>query len=229
MTVDELVATYPRLWHMAMDGSWTSIQEHGLLSTSALLDLYGYEGAKRRAIELTRRPSSVAIAAPGLPGAIVRDQIPMSDSALQKCLLDELKPVDWYRTLNSQCFFWLSRKRLRRLLGARAYRKDPQVVLTLDTAGLVEKHQASILLSPINSGSTIMKPVERGRKTFLPIADYPFDDWKTKRGKSDAVVELVVVGGVPDIRDYVIAVHRVEQANPTELWRRPGSSLDDGP
>ncbi len=229
MTIDELVATYPRLWHMAMDGSWPSIRQHGLLSTSALLDLYGYEGAKREAIESARRPVSVPIAAPGLPGAIVRDQIPMSDGALRKCLLDELKPTDWYRTLNSQCFFWLSRARLRRLLGARAYRKHPQIVLTLDTAGIVENYQDSILLSPINSGSTIMKPVERGKKTFLSIPDYPFDEWKAKRGKSDAVVELVVVGGVPDVDDYVIAVHRVDQAVPTELWRRPGSSPDDGP
>ena len=42
MTVDELLATYPRLWHMAMDGSWPSIEKRGLLSTSALLELYGY-------------------------------------------------------------------------------------------------------------------------------------------------------------------------------------------
>ena len=40
---------------------------------------------------------------------------------------------------------------------------------------------------------------------------------------------LGLTGGVPDIKDYVIAVHRVEQTKPTELWRRPGSSPDDGP
>jgi hypothetical protein len=229
MTVDELVATYPRLWHMATDGSWPSIHRHGLLSTTALLDLYGCDEAERRSIELTRRPQSVPIAAPGLPGAIVRDQKPMTNGALEKCLLDDLKPEDWYRILNEKCFFWLSRRRLRKLLDARAYRKHPQVVLTIDTAALVERHQASILLCPINSGSTIWNPVKRGADTFLPIAGYPFDEWKAKRGKADAVVELVVSGGVPDIKDFVIAVHRVEQMKPTELWRRPGSSPDDGP
>lgn len=229
MTVDELVATYPRLWHMAMDGSWPSIQQHGLLSTSALLDLYGYEGAKRQAIELARRPQSVPIAAPGLPGAIVRDQKPMSDGGLQKCLQGGLKPEDWYRTLNAKCFFWLSRSRLRRLLDARAYRKHPQVVLTLDTAGIVAKYQDAILLSPINSGSTIWNPVKRGAATFLPIVDFPFAERRKTKSKADALVELVVTGGVPDIGDHVIAVHRVEQTKPTELWRRPGSSPDDGP
>ena len=30
----DLIATYPRLFHMAEDGSWLSIERHGLLSTS---------------------------------------------------------------------------------------------------------------------------------------------------------------------------------------------------
>jgi hypothetical protein len=229
MTVDELLAAYPRLWHMAMDGSWPSIEKHGLLSTSALLDLYGYTGHQRHAIEAAHRPRSIPIKAPGLPGAIVRDQKPMSDSALEKCLLDGLEPEDWYRTLNQKCFFWLSRTRLRGLLGARAYREDPQVVLTVDTASLLKLNQKEVLLSPYNSGSTIMNPVKRGNDTFLPIADYDFADWKRKRGKAGAVVELVISGGVPDIRDHVLAVHRVHQEEATELWRRSGSSPDDGP
>jgi hypothetical protein len=229
MTVDELLATYPRLWHMAMDGSWPSIERYGLLSTSALLDLYGYAGDERRAIEAAHRPHSIPIKAKDLPGAIVRDQKPMSDSALKNCLLDGLTPEDWYRMLNQKCFFWLSRKRLRRLLGAKAYRADPQVVLTVDTASLLKANQKSILLSPYNSGSTIMKAVKRGKSTFLPIADYDFASWKAARGKGDAVAELVITSGVPDIRDHVLAVHRVHQEKATELWRRPGSSPDEGP
>ncbi|TXN72844.1 hypothetical protein [Methylobacterium sp. WL6] len=229
MTFEELVSIHPRLWHMATDGSWPSIRQHGLLSTSALLDLYGYEGEARRVIESTRRPQSIPIVSDGLPGATVRDQKPMSDGALEKCLLDGLTPEDWYRTLNDNCFFWLSQKRLRRLLGARAYRNDPQLVLTIETASLVNEYKDSILLSPINSGSTIWNPVKRGRSTFLPIAEYPFAEWKAKRGKANAVVELVVTGGAPNIANHVVAVHRVEQTVPTELWRRPGSSPDDGP
>jgi hypothetical protein len=229
MTVDELLASYPRLWHMAMDGSWPSIEKHGLLSTSALLDLYSYTGDERHAIEAAHRPRSIPIKAKGLPGAIVRDQKPMSNGALEKCLLDGLKPEDWYRKLNQKCFFWLSRTRLRRLLGAKAYRADPQVVLTVDTATLLNANLKSVLLSPYNSGSTIMNPVKRGDDTFLPVADYNFADWKRKRGGAGAVVELVITRGVPDIRDHVLAVHRVHQEKATELWRRPGSSTDEGP
>lgn len=146
MSPEALVAQYPRIWHMASDGSWQSIQEHGLLSTSALLDLYGYKDEQRLAIEARRRPQSVPITATGLPGATIRDQKPMTDSALDKCLPAGVTPENWYRLLNSKTFFWLSQPRLQRLLGARAYRDHAQIVLTLDTASLVEKHTPNILL-----------------------------------------------------------------------------------
>jgi hypothetical protein len=112
---------------------------------------------------------------------------------------------------------------------ARAYRHNPQVVPTLDTASLVEAHGPSVLLSPINSGATAYKPAARGQDTFKPIADYPFEAWKKKRGREDAIVELVVNGGVPDVADHVLAVHRVVQKAATELWRRRGASSDEGP
>jgi hypothetical protein len=64
-------------------------------------------------------------------------------------------PEQWFETLNARVFFWLSRKRLRKLLNARAYRARPQTVLTLDTASLVDANRDRIRLSPINSGATI--------------------------------------------------------------------------
>ena len=38
---------WPRLYHMAEAGSWPSIKERGLLSTTALLDLFELEGESR--------------------------------------------------------------------------------------------------------------------------------------------------------------------------------------
>jgi hypothetical protein len=40
----DLIKIYPRLWHVAEDGSWPSISRYGLLRTSALLDLYEITG-----------------------------------------------------------------------------------------------------------------------------------------------------------------------------------------
>jgi hypothetical protein len=229
LTEEDLIRQHPRLWHMAEDGSWDSIAKRGLLSTSALLDFYAIEGEQRRAIESQRRPESVKISRPGFPDAIVRDQKPMSDEALKKCLAHGITPSDWYEILNAKVFFWLSRERLRRLLGAKAYRKHSQTVLTLDTESLVRAQRNNILLSPINSGSTIMNPQPRGHDTFLPIAQYPFEDWRKKRSARTAVVELVVTGGVPDVTDHVIAVHRVINSAFEEIWRRQGSDPNDGP
>jgi hypothetical protein len=226
---EELIRHYPRLWHMAEDGSWDSIREHGLLSTSSLLDLYGYSGKARDALESARRPKSVLISADGLPHAVVRDQKPMTASALRKCLSDGTTPEQWFETLNSRVFFWLSRERLRGLLNARAYRGRPQTVLTLNTASLVEANKDRIRLSPINSGATIYNPVPRGPDTFCTLSDFQFDERRKTRTLDNTVVELTVLGGVQDITDHAIAVHSIHGGKQIELWRKAGTDPNDGP
>jgi hypothetical protein len=218
VTEDDLIAHFPQLWHMAEDGSWDSIQKHGLLSTSSLLDLYGIDGDERRALEAMRRPESVAISQEGLPSAVIRDQKPLTESALAKCLVGGITPVDWFKLLNERTFFWLSRDRLVGLLNARAYRGRPQTVLTVDTARLLAAHRPRIELSAINSGATLYNPQKRGRKTFLSIANYPFDERRKTRAPKHSVAELVVLGGVPDIMEHVVSVHRCQDDIHTQLW-----------
>ncbi len=227
MTEEELIRFYPRLYHMAHDGAWPAIQQHGLLSATALLDLYQVEGPARYALESQHRPESVPLVANGLPGAVIRDQKPMRDNLLGKCLLDGLTPKDWYETLNSRSFFWLSPGRIWRLLRAKAYREVAQTVLTIDTAGLVAAHRDRIWLSPINSGSTLFNPRPRGRETFLRIADFPYHERKS-RPKEDNVVELVVEYSVPDVAQHVLAVHRVRGDMVIgEVWRSERATEQD--
>jgi hypothetical protein len=227
----DLLKNYPRLYHMAEDASWDSVVKHGLLSTTKLLDLYGFKGEDRRKLESERRPESESISRKGLPSAIVRDQKPMTRSALKKCLTEGTTPEEWFETLNARVFFWLSKDRLQGLLDARAYRGKPQTVITLDTASLVGAHRDIITLSPINSGATIYNPVPRGRSTFMSIADFPFEERRKvmKKPIKDAVVELTVMGGVPDIDKHALAAHRVFKGVKTELWRRKGSDPTEGP
>jgi hypothetical protein len=228
---EDLLKHYPRLYHMAESASWESVVEHGLLSTTALLDLYGFEGAERRKLESDRRPESVKISREGLPEAVVRDQKPMTRSRLKECLTDGTTPEEWFETLNARVFFWLSKDRLQTLLNAREYRNKPQTVITLDTASLVAAHRDNISLSPINSGATLWTPVPRGPGTFTSIAEFPFEERRKLRKKAikDAVVELTVMGGVPDIEAHALAAHRVFKGEKQQLWRRPGGDPSDGP
>lgn len=219
MKAEDFADLYPRLFHMAEDGAWPSIRRHGLLSTSALLDLYGVGGTQRDGIEARRRPAGVPLAREGLPGATVRDQKPMTDAGLLRCLDDGLTPPDWYRILNARVFLWPSAKRLGRLLEARAYRGRPQTVLTLDTASLLAAHGARAELSAINSGATIFGGPRRGLATFVPLADYPFAEWRAKRSAGEAVVELTIPVAVPDAARHVLLVERVLHGAREPLWR----------
>ncbi len=207
--LDELLRDCPTLYHMAEPGSWPSIRRHGLLSTSALLDLYDVEDAQRDVLEGQRRPNGVALRRDGLEGAVLRDQKPMDDAGLLRCLDDGLTPGDWYRMLNSRVFFWLTWARLTRLMQARPYRGLSQDVLELDASTLVAAHRNAITLSAINSGATRPFPVRRGLATFLPIDAYPYAAWRSRRARGERVVELAVGHGVPDVARFVRRVTRL--------------------
>ena len=198
---------------MAERGAWESIRAHGLRSASALLDLFGVTGDARRAIEAERRPEGVRLTAPGLAPAVVRDQKPMTDAGLRRCLTDGLAPADWYRVLNAKVFFWLSRARLLKLLDAAPYRALEHDVLELDSRRLVLDHADRVRLSPINSGYTRRFPQPRGPSTFLPIADYPY----ATRPRRERVVELAVEGGVAEVDRYVLRVVRMRRATEREV------------
>ena len=212
METELLVRRYPKLYHMAEDGSWESIRRIGLLSTSALLDKFDVRGEERRKIESTRRPEIVEIEHPVLGKALVRDNKPMQEKTLEKCLVG-MTPREWYETLNRRVFFWVDEGRLKKLLGARAYRDRPHLVLEMSTAELLRRHHDRVLLSPINSGATFtMNPAPRGPDTFKSILDHP-------EGKP--VVELTVAYSVPDVAAFVLSVSRWHGAEKLEeIWNR---------
>lgn len=208
MDVADLVRHYPRLYHMAEDDSWPSIRAYGLLSTSALLDLFEVRGRARTAIESAHRPENVTIEHPLYGTAVVRDQKPMREGSLAACLQDGMAVREWYRLLNGMVFFWPTEARLSRLLGARPYREIAHTVLAIDTATLLADHADDIMLSPINSGSTIYNAAPRGHDTFRPVAAYPFEERRRLRGAENVVAEVAVRQGVPRIADYVVRVDR---------------------
>lgn len=209
--VAQFVHHYPRLYHMAECDSWPSIRKHGLLSTTALLDLFEIKGALRRSLESQHRPDSVTITHPQHGKAIIRDQKPLRPGALAKCLVG-MTPEQWYRTLNGYVFFWVTEERLKTLLAARAYRNRTHTVITVDTARLLETNAKAVRLSPINSGSTIYNPRPRGGDTFQRLSSYPFEERRRLRGLASAVAELAVQYSVSDIHHCVVAAGHYKNA-----------------
>jgi uncharacterized protein DUF7002 len=210
--VSELAARYPVLYHMAEDGSWESIRRLGLLSTSALLDRFEVGEGRRRRLESARRPEMEAVEHPVHGRALIRDNKPMQEAVLERCLTG-MSPREWYEALNRRVFFWVDGRRLVRLLGARAYRDRPHLVLELDTAALLRRHAEDVTLTAINSGATFaMNPAPRGPDTFRRIGDH-------SRGKP--VVELAVDYAVPGAADLTVRVSRWRGGEELEeVWRK---------
>jgi hypothetical protein len=206
--LDELVERHPVLFHMAEDGTWPSIQQRGLLSTAALVDLYNPPAAVRDGVLNEIRRHSITLDDSALGPAVVRDQAPLK--FLDRCLLPGASVQGFLDALNGRVFFWVSEARLKRLLGARLYKNRTHIVLHVDTASLAAEHGKSISLAPYNTGSVHVPGLPaRGPETFLPVADYPYGEWARRRGKQgEALVELTVPWSVPDISRHVLEVER---------------------
>lgn len=198
MDVEELIARHPQVFHTMSATAWPSVQQHGLLSTLELIDLFGLDPAKRDQLLNEPRKQSTVLHAPGLPPAVIRDQKPM------KFIAEKIDPdsslAKYLAAINSRVFFWASAERLDRLRTAREYRTENQVILHVDTRRLIERHGPRIELCRLNSGAVTHKnhPM-RGHRSWLPIADYPYDEYRRRHGRNGALVEITVLNAVPDI------------------------------
>jgi hypothetical protein len=199
---------------VAVLGSWPSIRAHGLRSTTALLDLFEVAEAERAAIETRHRPEYVAISHPKYGRAWIRDQKPIDDAGLRRALSDtHLSNSDWYRLLNRNVFFWLTKERLHRMMSASAYRLSRHTVITIDTAALLGAHLEDVTLTNMNSGATKPMPHPRGPNTFKRLSDFPYDQIRTHRRPTDVIVELAVDYAVPLIAEYVLDVNELSAAD----------------
>jgi len=206
ITFERIVELHPTLFHMAEHGTWESIKTRGLLSTSALLDAHNITGTEREKIEAAIRKCPIALGDNGHE-VVIRDQ-KLSESKLAKCLQDGLNVQDWLLMLNKRVFFWLTEARLSTLM--KAYAQTEHLVLEIDCAELLKRHGDTVLLSPMNTGTTSPMAFPRGLRTFLPPDKYPFElNKKTKGGANKSIVELTVDYSVPDIAEFTIrATHR---------------------
>jgi hypothetical protein len=198
--VEELIERHPRVFHTMSATAWPSVQRHGLLSTKELVELFGLDAAERDRLLSAPRRDSTVLRAPGLPPAVIRDQRPMKFVAEKIDSYSSL--TEFLAAINSRVFFWASPERLDRPRQAKEYRTEDQVVLHVDTRALVERHGPRIELCRLNSGAVTQKnhPM-RGHRSWLPIADYPYDEYRRRYGRDGALVGVTVLDAVPDILD----------------------------
>jgi len=117
--------------------------------------------------------------------------------------------------INSKVFFWLDVDRLNRQ--RRACEPRPQVVLEIDTEGLLAQHAELIALSPINTGNARRRPAKRGRCTFVPYSVWIESGWSNEtqglgsrsHARSHQPVELTVADAIADIMGFIVRVHRL--------------------
>lgn len=203
MRTEDLIAKYPKFYHMAEDGSWPNIKIHGLLSTSCLLEKWEYPEDERIAICVRHRPNNITIENEKFGKAVLRDQKAINPEKLKQCLVDTTEE-SWYHLLNNKVFFWPDWQALIWFLGATAYFGKPHVVITVDTRQLLLKYKDQVTLSSINSGSTYPKrdrvnPEPRGLETFKNIPEYPLT-W---------IKELAIDDGIKNIVPYTTSVERL--------------------
>ncbi len=193
---------------MAEEDAWPSIRRHGLLSTAALLDLFGVDGQLRHAVESERRTEMVPISHSDFGTIWIRDNLPINVTVLRRTLVG-MDEEQFYKLLNGRVFFWLRRSRLEKLLNAQAYRKRRHDVLEIETARLVERYGGVIELSHLNSGAVHAGAnYPRGKGTFSSIEHYPYGE-RLGINRAEPVVELTVPYAVRDIADLVASVNTV--------------------
>lgn len=209
LTVTELTSRYPQPYHMASLGAWPSIRTRGLLSTHELVNLFGVPEPLRTQLLTTRRPEPSQLNHSEYGQAILRDQKPMSDKNLKRCLVD-CDLAEWYKLLNERVFFWLCEPRLITLMSAGEYRNKAHTILRLDSARLVGRCLDRVALTNMNTGNTRPFPHKRGPHTFRSLDTYEYEH-RRKLSDYSAIVELTVIGGVSaDELDH--SVVRVEHA-----------------
>ena len=224
MDHEQLIERFPRVFHVTEAGGWDWIRRHGLLSTSALLNLYGVAEPMRYAIEACRRPEEVVLDDPFLGRAVIRDNRPLRLDILRGCLDGSL--ADWFRLLNRRVFFWASERRLHNHLRARGHRGQPREVVVADTRRLLARQGDSVSLCAFNSGSALYPNApHRGPGTFVAVGDYPFEHWRAKRGPSDAVAEVCVEWAVTDVEAVVAWVHAVApDGSVSAIWAQDAAT-----
>lgn len=173
MVLGEFIEKRPFLYHLTDQKNIPLIVKYGkLFSTNSLIERSGKE--EYFLIKRIKRLTHYELKFNGEIFSI-RDQRPISEKALKKCLTDNWECADYFEFLNNRVFMWPTIDRLSRHYVR--YVSEHPIILRFETKSIVEINQ-NVKFSRLNSGATRAnsylggKPPERGNETFKLAVDY---------------------------------------------------------
>jgi hypothetical protein len=173
MNIQEFIEKRPELYHLTAQSNFPIIKKYKrLYSTNKIIDLSGDKELIK--IKRERRPSHLLVKL-GEDSFSLRDQRPISEKALKKCLTDNWECADFYEHLNDRVFTWPTLNRLYRHYDR--YKGENPAILILNTEEVFNLNLQP-LFARLNTGATRAnshlggKAPERGPNTFLSAEDY---------------------------------------------------------
>jgi len=194
-------------YHVTLLANWPSIQERGLICAIRLIDQVS-PPRSRAPSGTAHRGRRVVLES----GVVLNDQAAMPPSQLTRCLV-QMTPSDSYSLVNSKVFLWLDLDRARRFRCASLHHEG--LLLTVDVNVVLSIPKLRTYLTPINTGFAHRRAASRARSTFVPVADWLADRWRTEatglglrqRRDRHGPVDLVVDDGVPNLAGLVGVRH----------------------
>ncbi len=194
----------PKLFHITAPDAYRGIFDQGLLSTTVLLESYGWDAAKIDELVTTPRRDYVTVeGANGHDPARLCHQRPINSAVLGKSLaLTGTTESDYLRLLASRVYFFPSDDT------ATGFREsllaDGAVdVITLNTFTTLRSAEDRVEVSRHNSGASPRSPIAKGRDSWQRI-----DQFERRVAE---IKEVTVVDRLDDVESCTLSVVRVEQ------------------
>lgn len=175
MDLDNFIKYFPYLYHLTSEENAANIiRDKKLLSANSLIDMS--DNVADKDIKTHKRfvHQPIIIKEKKI---FLRDQRPISEKALAKCLTDNWKVEDFLFHLNNRVFMWPTIGRLERHFNR--YKDEGPVIFRFSTEQMIEANP-HVKFCRLNSGATrpnsylggIAPP--RGKDTFLSAEDFNF-------------------------------------------------------
>jgi len=175
MEIEKFIALRPYLYHLTCkENAEKIIAGHRLYSANELIRLSGKK--ENHAISRKRRTKSTPILIGG-ETFFLRDQLPISEVNLAKCLTDNWTISDFLNHLNDRVFMWPTVLRLTSHF--KTYESEKPVIFRFSTADILAANP-HVKFCRLNSGATRSNsylngaPPERGPRSFLSASEF---DW----------------------------------------------------